>query len=49
MSSIAMLVGLESNKEIEETKERSNEEAHVGVNPSETTDCIVIVVCGRGG
>lgn len=43
VSSIAMLVGLESNKEIEETKERSNEEAHVGVNPSETTDSISMV------
>ena len=42
VSSIAMLLGWESNKEIEETKDRHNdssdEAAHIGVNPSETTD-----------
>lgn len=57
VSSIAMLVGLESKKEKDETKEREiewnaewNVEAHGGVDPPETTDCIIVIVwCGRGG
>lgn len=35
-----MILGLESNKEREETKDRIKEEAHVVADPPETTDSI---------
>lgn len=40
VSSITMILGLESNKEREETKDRIKEEAHVVADPPETTDSI---------